>query len=87
MWGFQPEDSFLPLASEEDKTVHKWNRWGNGELNRKKRPMLLEHSGSVQDLINELCEEVLKLAKHLFVAQWQYKQFSKLTKQVPKSGQ
>lgn len=55
------------------------------KLNGKKRSMLLNHNGSVQDFINELCAEVEKLAKHLFVAKWQYKQFTQLKKQVPRN--
>ena len=77
---------FMPLVLEEDKTIYEWNKWGSSEINGKKKPMLLKHTGSVQDSINELCRAVDTLAKHLFVAQWQYKQFLDLTKQVQKTG-
>ena len=44
--------NFRPLVLEEDKTIYEWHKWGSGEINGKKKPMLLKHTGSVQDLIN-----------------------------------
>jgi hypothetical protein len=48
-----------------------------------KRQLLIEKQGTFQQLIDELSYELAPLARHLFIARWQYRQFSKLSQNVP----
>ncbi|XP_069107941.1 uncharacterized protein [Argopecten irradians] len=67
-----------------------WKRWelssiekvANGKVQVSKRQVLLEKTGLLQELLAEFVMELGPLGEHLFTAQWQKEQFSKLTTAV-----
>ena len=63
-----------------------WLKWENRSyvhLNRPKtKRVIAEKTGTVRQLIRELEEESVPLAKHVFVANWQQSMYSKICKEL-----
>ncbi|XP_070549459.1 RE1-silencing transcription factor A-like [Ptychodera flava] len=67
------------------KSTVTWYRWetvSEGAENRKKKS-LVRKTGTTEDLVNELIEELTPFPQHLFNAYWQYAQFTNATKKHP----
>ncbi|XP_069117201.1 uncharacterized protein [Argopecten irradians] len=69
------------LQQDRDKIV-EWYVWGNLRNERKKKG-LIRSRGKFSMLLDELCEELEFLAKHLFVAHWEYEQFQQIAANPP----
>lgn len=80
---------FEPLLEFNENDTCQWKCWeyrtvkNRGKEERKQ--VLVDKAGSLKHLIDELCKEVNFLSKHLFVAEWQYRQFNYISKHIPKS--
>ena len=80
------QKKFETLAQKTSALVIEWPKWeqvkeAGGPYSRKTRIM---HSGSLHDLVEELCDEMKTFSFHLFVADWQKKQFNVVTKSLPR---
>ena len=63
-----------------------WQKWEDGRTegrNQKKQKFLKEVSGTVEDCIIDLCQQVQPLTLHLFIAKWQRDQINNLTRKPP----
>ena len=83
------KEDFHPLEEAYGSKTLAWQRWQNGTVTDStgkttQRKILLDKSGTVQDCITELCDEASSLSSHLFIAEWQRKQFTHLKETLPK---
>ena len=62
-----------------------WEKWQNSTVKstKKKKKVLVDVNGSVQDCIDDLCKQAAKFSLHLFTAKWQRDQLNCLKKNVP----
>ncbi|WAR17866.1 hypothetical protein MAR_032460 [Mya arenaria] len=79
---------FAPLLSEhghEPVVYTVWERQQGVQINGKNkvRVMMVKKKESLNSLVTQLADHLDTLAKHLFVARWQQKQFSNLITKVP----
>ena len=86
------KDHFSALLPEEDNkdgvTSCTWQRWNNAVIvntsgKSTRRKMLQDFTGSITECIDQLCEEVSKLSRHLFVAHWQQAVFKRIRQDCP----
>ncbi|XP_064649611.1 uncharacterized protein LOC135501423 [Lineus longissimus] len=65
----------------------RWQVWQQKSFEmggkQTKRKALAMNVGSVEELIDELCEEMENFSRHLFFASWQHQQFLKISKNPP----
>ncbi|XP_070550272.1 uncharacterized protein [Ptychodera flava] len=71
------KENLLPLQNAQVT----WLKWEN-DPNLKKK-VLVTKTGSAEQLIDELTEELKPFAQHLFVAHWQYEQFTAVSRNPP----
>ena len=83
------KDKLRPLLEIDDQSEVEWNRWQTvitvnpkTQKNISKRQEV-KKSGTREELIDELMEELKFLSIHLFQAQWQQQQFATLNNNIP----
>ena len=84
--GVKKLDEKLNSLNDVEGTV-MWGKWDNVNKERNgstvTRKALVNKAGSFTDLVKELKDELSPFSKHLFVAQWQIKQYESLKDKVP----
>ncbi|XP_033727671.1 uncharacterized protein LOC117317004 [Pecten maximus] len=86
-------EHFEPLIKADSEGKYDWQTWEyrnvtcstSSNTKEVKRQILVDQSGTIKELVSKLCKEIKELSSHFFVAEWQYKTFSEITKNVPKN--
>lgn len=79
----QPRGHFGTIANS-DKTVN-WYQWECKQITEPKvktRKVLVSKSTSFKDLIDGLIDDMKDFSLHIFLANWEYRQFSNLKEKV-----
>ncbi|CAC5404055.1 unnamed protein product [Mytilus coruscus] len=77
----------LGVIANTDETVN-WYQWETKKITEPKvstRKVLASKSTYVKDLLQNLTEDMTEFSMHLFLANWQYRQFSNLKEKIPKN--
>ena len=82
------------LKGEESEDIRtqavSWQEWGVTKATKDgktfKKKSLLERKATLQELIHILCDDISTLAKHLFVASWQYQQCKEVRDNLPEGA-
>ncbi|VDH99491.1 Hypothetical predicted protein [Mytilus galloprovincialis] len=75
----------LGVIANTDETVN-WYQWETKKITEPKvstRKVLASKSTYVKDLLQNLTEDMTEFSIHLFLANWQYRQFSNLKENIP----
>ncbi|CAC5356074.1 unnamed protein product [Mytilus coruscus] len=77
----------LGVIANTDETVN-WYQWETKKITEPKvstRKVLASKSTYVKDLLQNLTEDMTEFSMHLFLANWQYRQFSNLKQKIPEN--
>ena len=78
-----------PVLENNSETACTWKRWIATKMRNEKKDkditvkQLTQQSGTVKEMISCLSEDTKPLARHLFTAYWQQKQFASISKNPP----
>ena len=77
------KETYSCLMSSDWSSL-QWQRWENIKITEgKTRKEIVQKDGTPQEMLLELAQEVEPFAKHIFVAGWQYNQYSQDVSHIP----
>ena len=78
------------ITDEDLVEVVEWKCWESVTFNHNdkkcKRKMLTSKSGTMDEIISQVCVELESFAEHLHIAKWQYKLFDFVSKNIPENA-
>jgi hypothetical protein len=84
---FMLKERLSPLCEQLQNKMVEWRKWEvrsyehDGKIKKKK--VLITKRGRVPELVEELINETVELAKHIFVAHWQHNMFVQIRTHLP----